>query len=208
MDLTDGEYQNYQERRYRMSAVTVGLGHHRGAGTGHVDPDDPSRPVIIAETHFGSLDDDEDEHHDDRDYAIAAYPPGVSDPNAAGRVHGASDPRTDPDRLRELASDSDYDVRNAAAMNRATPGDALRKLAEDDEDEIRDSVAGNPSTPVDVLDSLALWDEADGVRESAAGNPSTSTETLRQQLRDDETDPYVREISMRSLRSRRFNRRS
>lgn len=80
--------------------------------------------------------------------------------------------KSDDYRHKELAKDSDYDVRISVARNPNTPVDVLAELANDINWYVRCFVAENPNTSADVLTELAK-DSYWCVRRNAAGNPNT-----------------------------------
>ena len=59
-----------------------------------------------------------------------------------------------PERLSELAGDSDLAVQRAVAKNPRTPPTALKVLSHSKDKSTRESVAGNPNSPADVLCKL------------------------------------------------------
>ena len=96
---------------------------------------------------------------------------------------------TSPERLRELAEHSNYDVRWRVAEHPKTPKDVLTKMSYDENDRIVSSVAENPNTPVEILLELFEADislTGDGlsrgvtynVKKALARNPSTPRDVL------------------------------
>jgi hypothetical protein len=72
----------------------------------------------------------------------------------SSKAEACSDLAT-PDRLSQLASNSDLAVQRAVAKNSRTPPLALERLSRSSDRAVRRSVALNPNTPKNVLLSLA-----------------------------------------------------
>ena len=66
-------------------------------------------------------------------------------------------------RLRVLAGDPDFKIRESVGSNRSAPADVLRELACDAEASVRESIARNDSTPPDILRAL-VSDPSETVR--------------------------------------------
>jgi hypothetical protein len=82
------------------------------------------------------------------------------------RISAASDPKTPPDRLKELALDPDEDVREALARRNPMAPELASLLANDPKDDVREKLAANPGTPVPTLRKL-LGDPDSDVRKEA-----------------------------------------
>ena len=63
------------------------------------------------------------------------------------KLEQASNPKTPPKVLEQLATDEDWDVRWEVARNLNTSPKTLEKLATDRNSDVRRRVAGNPNTP-------------------------------------------------------------
>ncbi len=73
------------------------------------------------------------------------------------------------ERLRSMANDKNYRIRESAALHKHTPEECVWKLAKDRVESVRVCVARNESTPCDVLRLLAK-DKSETVRSWVAVN--------------------------------------
>lgn len=81
--------------------------------------------------------------------------PLLADQDLAARKREAGLPATDVARLRVLADDPSWEVRQVLGRNRRSPTDLLRRLAADPDERVRIAVATNLSTPPAVHMTLA-----------------------------------------------------
>ena len=90
----------------------------------------------------------------------------------------ASNPNTDIEVLRLLATDTDSVVKMDVASNPNTPVDLLPTLATDEDEIVRWGVTQNPNVPIELLHQLcedANWEVVEGVTE----NDKVPTDILR-----------------------------
>lgn len=112
----------------------------------------------------------------------------VDDEPAGGDLGEAQDPSTPANRLAELASNPDWQVRAAVAQNPSTPEGLLRSLAADPDEGVRSYTARNPHTPEDVHERLAS-DESEYVRDYLAQNPAISVPMMQRLASDPHWQP-------------------
>ncbi len=79
--------------------------------------------------------------------------------------------------LVELATDEDWYIRRAVALNPHTPPDILVRLAGDEDADVRRGAAENPHTPLDTL-AVLVSDNDHSVRKAVAHNERISREML------------------------------
>jgi len=91
------------------------------------------------------------------------------------RVLAAQNPATPLEALGELASDSEWSVRQAVARNPALTAEMLVSLAQDLDRDVRQAVAEHHQTPQPLLSEL-LHDIDENVRLSALRNPHLNPE--------------------------------
>jgi len=103
------------------------------------------------------------------------------------QVRLANLPGTSTQQLRELADESDWQVRQAVAMNRKTPSDVLEKLARDPVQDVRIAVCTNLSTTEPVFFILAK-DPSEQVRSVVARFEYVSAAVLASMSNDSSTD--------------------
>jgi uncharacterized protein (DUF2336 family) len=103
--------------------------------------------------------------------------------------------------LRELAKDSETDVRRAVARHLNTQPDVLRALAADADPDVRSDVAKVPRVPAELLRQLAA-DSAPRVRAGVALNPHCPRELLLQLAQDQQEQ--VADHARRALHDRRL----
>lgn len=85
-------------------------------------------------------------------------------------------------RLRAMAEDRDFRIRESAALHKHTPEESFWKLAKDKVESVRMCVARNEATPCDVLRFLA-HDKSESVRSWVAVNyfvPADAMDELAQ----------------------------
>ncbi len=95
---------------------------------------------------------------------------GHTSPLAAGLsedTRRANLPTTSTQQLRVLATHSDWQVRQAVAMNRKTPVDVFAQLARDPRQDVRIALATNLATPENIFFILAR-DPSEQVRSVVA----------------------------------------
>jgi len=102
-------------------------------------------------------------------------------------VRLANLPTTSIQQLTELATESDWHVRQTVAMNRKTPEDVLLKLAQDPVQDVRIAVCTNLSTTESIFFVLAK-DESEQVRSVVARFEYVTAAVLASMANDSSTD--------------------
>lgn len=83
--------------------------------------------------------------------------------SAVEDVFVESNPKTSPDKLRELAKSPRLSDRRMVAYNPSTPTDALDELVEEDDDILRAGIYGNPNTDEALRELLQEYFEGKGM---------------------------------------------
>ena len=89
-------------------------------------------------------------------------------------------------RLRSMAEDRNYRIRESAALHKHTPEESVWKLAKDRVESVRICVARNEATPCDVLRLLAK-DKSEQVRSWVAVNFFVPADVMAE-LANDESE--------------------
>ena len=139
-------------------------------------------------------------HHQSSDPRLSAGL-DVAYRSLSGREAAAAHPRTDPEELTRMSTDSSLDLRLAAASNASLPVSALPACAQDIAAAVRAAVALRADCPIDVLDNL-VKDDAGVVRIAAAANPGLVSRQLAALQFDNNTEVCVTAVRHMSIRAR------
>ncbi|MEM9272218.1 MAG: hypothetical protein AAGA80_04525 [Cyanobacteria bacterium P01_F01_bin.143] len=110
------------------------------------------------------------------------------------RMALASNSKTPPEILEQLAQDQDSMVRAAVANKENLPSHLLKQLAKDEIRRVRSSVANNPNTPIEILKVLAR-DKEGSAYYQAVKNPRCNLkirENIFKNIAKSEAPSYLR----------------